>query len=396
MKRISAKLFFTVLWRGMCQAFGWFFGLFGYKRGGKYVKGLLVTGVAVIVGVVSIIALYSVGREVYHWCDKKWGYCNDPDCDANRYVFRDIYFHDHGDGKGYVWNMHTGEKLLKHVAWTAAPEDIDSLVCFSDGEKRGYFSKLTGKVIVEPKYDRAWIFSDGMACVEENGYVKFIDGTGKVIIDIKMTYNAIHGGYFFHNGYCIVPNADCSLYGLMDKNGRMVLPQVYSDIHLDEENVDLWLAKKDDVSEIYDKDMNLVLMMTKGSVYITDGTINVVMPDHTISKYDLNGELIDDFYVTEVRSLEYEKDEVLYHCVTQDANGDEYAVPYVSAYRPMAVARLRAYVAGEGYEGLMTADGHIVTMPLYDDIRAIGPDLYLCTISYYDGVIVNGNGEVVR
>ena len=44
----------------------------------------------------------------------------------------------------------------------------------------------------------------------------------------------------------------------------------------------------------------------------------------------------------------------------------------------------------------MTADGHIVTKPLYDDIQAIGPDLYLCTTTDYDCVVVNGKGEVVR
>ena len=44
----------------------------------------------------------------------------------------------------------------------------------------------------------------------------------------------------------------------------------------------------------------------------------------------------------------------------------------------------------------MTADGHIVTMPLYEEIEAIGYDLYLCEISYYDRVIVNGKGEVVK
>lgn len=38
MKRVSAKMFFTVLWRGTCQALGWFFGLFGYKRDGKFAK----------------------------------------------------------------------------------------------------------------------------------------------------------------------------------------------------------------------------------------------------------------------------------------------------------------------------------------------------------------------
>ena len=38
MKKVSAKLFFTVLWRGLCQVLGWFFGLFGYKTDGKFAK----------------------------------------------------------------------------------------------------------------------------------------------------------------------------------------------------------------------------------------------------------------------------------------------------------------------------------------------------------------------
>ena len=68
----------------------------------------------------------------------------------------------------------------------------------------------------------------------------------------------------------------------------------------------------------------------------------------------------------------------------------------MAPYHPKATARLRAYVAGGGYEGLMTADGHIVIMPIYQGINALGYDLYLCTSTDYDKVIVNGKGEIVR
>lgn len=39
MKRISVSLFFAVMWKGICQALGWFFGLFGYKR--KMANGVI-------------------------------------------------------------------------------------------------------------------------------------------------------------------------------------------------------------------------------------------------------------------------------------------------------------------------------------------------------------------
>lgn len=46
--------------------------------------------------------------------------------------------------------------------------------------------------------------------------------------------------------------------------------------------------------------------------------------------------------------------------------------------------------------GLMSTDGHVVTMPLYRNIEAIGYDLYLCEVSNSDKVIVNGKGEIVK
>jgi hypothetical protein len=46
--------------------------------------------------------------------------------------------------------------------------------------------------------------------------------------------------------------------------------------------------------------------------------------------------------------------------------------------------------------GLMTADGHIVTLPSYSSIEAIGPDLYLCQTDYSSGIVLNGKGQVVK
>ena len=46
--------------------------------------------------------------------------------------------------------------------------------------------------------------------------------------------------------------------------------------------------------------------------------------------------------------------------------------------------------------GLMTAEGHVVTMPQYQGIEALGYDLYICTTTNCDKVIVNGKGELVR
>ena len=146
-------------------------------------------------------------------------------------------------------------------------------------------------------------------------------------------------------------------------------------------------------------DMKPVVPLMECSIYIGEGTIDVTMPDHTMRKYDLEGQLINDFYIASVRMMEYEKEEILYRrdsSETDDDDGDVYCDESEETFRQKATARLRAYVAGDGYEGLMTADGHVVMMPLYQEIEAIGYDLYLCTCTNYDKVIVNGKGELVK
>lgn len=156
----------------------------------------------------------------------------------------------------------------------------------------------------------------------------------------------------------------------------------------------LWRIHKGKESAVLDSELKPVIPLQECSIYIGEGTIDMTMPDYMMRKYDLEGNLINDFYISSIPTLEYEKDEIRYRTRTHD--DDEYAVAFTESYHPKATARLRAYVAGGCYEGLLTADGHMVTMPLYQDIDAIGPDLYLCTCSNDDMVVVNGKGEIVR
>lgn len=364
------------------------------KVSSKLVRRVFIICAAIIMGIFMISFVCEVGNRWYSTYTRLHN-CYDPDCYESTRISRDIYFHKHYRGDGYVYNARTGDKVLKHVEWIAGPADRDTLVCFSNGNKRGYFSKNTGKVVIEPQYDHAWIFSDGLACVEENGRIKFIDGTGKVVIDKDMTYLPWVEDYVFHGGYCVVYADDEEHCGLMDKTGNVVLPMEYDDIYLAYDHKH-WCVKKGKEMALLDKDLKTVMPLAEWHVNAGEEEITARMPDHTVRKYDMQGTLINDFYISDVRMLEYEKDEILYRCETHDEDGNEYVVPIMESYHPLATARLRAYGVENGYEGLITADGHIVTMPLYRDIKAIGHDLYLCTINGYDKVIVNGKGDIVK
>ena len=289
-------MFFTVMWRGLCQALGWLFGLFGYKRDGKFAKcvwGLFATSGSIIMAFFAL-ALVCAGVEMVYDRYYKPHYCNDEYCYHSEYINRDIYFHNTEDGKGYIYNKRTGEKLIKHIAWIAKPLGRDTLVCYSNGWKRGYFSKNTGKVVIEPKYDHAWIFSDGLASVEDGGYIKFIDATGKVVIDKKMSYIPNMEGYVFHSGYCVVDTDDGEQCGLMDMKGNIVLPLEYSSIH-PSNDFKYWRLQKGEEMAVLDDSLKTILPLSECSICIGDGTIDVTMPDHTMRKYDMTGSLINDF-----------------------------------------------------------------------------------------------------
>ena len=396
MKEVSAKTFFTVLWSGICQAFGWFFGLFGYKRDGKFAKcvwGLFSISTALFMTIVVCVLIYGLSDEVVRWYNRNFGSCDVAHCYWNEWISREVNFHNHEDGRGFIYNSRTGEKFIENVRWIAKPLGNDTLVCFSNGKKRGYFNKYTGKLVIEPKYDRAWVFSDGLAAVEENGYIKFIDGTGKTVIDSKLRYNPRGDGYAFHGGYCRIED-DQDKYGIIDKKGNLVLPMEYSYI-FPSNTFDYWCVRKGDMMGVYDSNMETVLPMTECRLILCDdNTILVTMADHTMRKYNMQGELINDFYIYNVNKLEYETDEIVYQ---EKQNSEESYDENVQYYHPKETARLRSYEAGDCYKGLITTEGRMVTMPLYKEIQAIGPDLYLCTTSdYYENVIINGKGEIVK
>ena len=62
----------------------------------------------------------------------------------------------------------------------------------------------------------------------------------------------------------------------------------------------------------------------------------------------------------------------------------------------MGVCRCLKYEAGDSYVGLMSPEGRRITAPLYNSIKGVGPDLYLCYIGYSEAVLLNGRGEEVK
>lgn len=108
--------------------------------------------------------------------------------------------------------------------------------------------------------------------------------------------------------------------------------------------------------------------------------IVVTLPNHLQVAYDFNGEKYDQFLCRDLEKMYYDKDE-----------WDEEGNKIIDA------TTLIRYRMSDGYEGLCTVDGDIITEPIYWEVMPITKDTYLC--KYKDasaGVIVNSKGEIVQ
>lgn len=98
----------------------------------------------------------------------------------------------------------------------------NELAVISDGnEKYGYVNKK-GKIVITPKFEKAWSFQDGLALVKTDNKWGYIDKTGNYAI--KPIYDEAWG---FSNGLAKVQKND--KVGFINTKGVVVIPIKYND-----------------------------------------------------------------------------------------------------------------------------------------------------------------------
>lgn len=395
------KKVIKALWHGIKAVFtavvDWVATLFGMKDNSKYGRVLhrvVGTAFAIVVIYWATVALVRFGRSVYWDISSSCGY---NDRNSSIYldeVFNDnlFYYDDLWGDKGYLADSN-GHRILKHILSISKPLEGDSLVHFSDGDKRGYFHMRDGRLVIKPIYEHAWIFSDGLAAVEVNGRIKFINTEGKVVIDRGFAYDETDDGYVFHNGHCAVNDSACKHMGLIDRNGDWVLPPVYDIIHPQDT---FWLLTMNNKQAVMTFGMDTVIPLVAASLTVGDTSIDVTFPDHTQSLYDLKGRLLIANQIRDVEQMPYNTREVMYHTNRDVDEETELYFSYDDFSTRKAVATCLKYEAESGWYGLMSPDGKMITPPSYHRISAVDKDLYLCKTDYDRGVILNSKGQRVE
>ena len=253
------------------------------------------------------------------------------------------------DGKVSIKNTATGKVTIKDIRldWTtSSPNDSLSVYC-SEG-KRGYYNAYTGEIAIPAQYRRAWVFSEGLAAVQKNGMIGFIDHKGRTVIDFKFPY---HGNplseFTFKHGHCVAADTTGKC-GVINKQGNWIIKPEYDNVSAYEEYA----------------------IVSKAGVRMQVG-------------YD--GKVLNSFVLDDIDRLTY--------TVQERYENREGEIEYLDKEIDTG---LFSYRVG-GRCGLMDANCHRLTEPLYKSITAVDKNMFRATlIDYYSEVILNAKGEVMK
>ncbi len=253
------------------------------------------------------------------------------------------------DGKVSIKNATTGKITIKDIKldWTASSRN-DSLAVFCSEGKRGYYNMYTGEIAVPAQYRRAWVFSEGLAGVQRNGKIGFINRKGDVVIDYQYPY---HGNslseFVFNDGHCVVADTTGKC-GVINRTGEWLIGPEYD----------------------YVKTYKEYAIVTKAGV---------------TKQLSYDGKVLNSFVLETVKELTYEAKERY-----ENREGELEYVKYT------VDTGLFAYCVGGRY-GLMDANCHRLTEPLYRSITAVNKNMFRATLlDYYSEVILNAKGKVMK
>lgn len=365
------------------RAARWVAKSFGYKSEtlfGKIMWRVLTISATIVTLSLAVIIVCLVAGWVVDYVDDAEARRNKKDpCYlhpyGNVYVSPFVIHHSSYDCH-YLYNVKTGRRTATDVYSVCHSDDGDSLSFYSDGHKRGYFNRFTGEVVVPARYEKAWVYSDGVACVMENSEMQFLDHSGKTLLEKPFPYTPKINTYCFHHGLCAMMG-DNERIGLTDKHGHWVVDPEYKQIdHLSQGLWKVW--DKYGCEGLLNADGNEILPCRYFNIEVDD-CVTLITDDHREQIYDLRGVLINPCVYQEVIPMEYDTDQFE-------------ASDYYDVYnRKPGAAHLMKYLTSEHRFGLIDKDGNILTPPLYDCIYAIAADRYVCE-DEHGAVILDDKG----
>ncbi len=381
-EQVTFTSFFSTIGRGIAQAFQWLLKITGLKGSTKYTRFLrIIVGTCITIWL--ICGTWALIYEIFEDQIETFitrnitgdTYYDDTRLSANVYL-QESWVDDYMR----IYNYETGQTTLKMVDWVVTSADKDSLAVYSKNGKRGYLNRFTGEIAIPAQYDKAWVFSEGVAAVVKDGELYFIDHNGETILTGDWKY--YHGKDFvFKQGHCVVWNGYESGFGLIDTNGNWILEAMYDNII---PSNGIWIIVDHGRFGLLDAEFNTLLPTMFEDIYIQDNLVYAQPYNASTKLYDMDGSLVNDCLIDEVYTMYYEagrtSDDGVYYTtpLEQLASCYKYSV-HIGNY--------------EYLYGLLNVNGQPITDPIYTNIEAIAFDLFLCEPQ---GIIINSYGQRIN
>ena len=342
-----------------------------WKIASKWVRRTIVASFLLIALAFAALVAYAI----YDDAKGRWY--------ADKWLSDDVVVYYFADDTYRVYNTSTEKYTTPRISWVASAAENDSIGVYAIDDRRGFINTKTGDIVINAKsndYEKAWVFSEGLAAVMKDGKVGFVDANNKLVIPFRFDYSdkcrTYEIGYLFHDGYCVMTNKD-GKFGLIDINGNWVVEPEYDE---------LWNAHKTGNRIVVNDGKHGMLDSCFKVLYpaeyfyidvLSDGF--VLTKDGRKWQVDLEGNVVNPFLFDGSRYMEYP---ISY----SDNNGVEYALSDYMEY----------YVNNNS--GIMNRiTGKPITPALYDDVYMMSDKLFkVQDAETYDWYIIDINGNRVN
>ena len=342
-----------------------------WKMASKWVRRTIVASLLLIALAFAALVAYAI----YDDAKGRWY--------ADIWLSDDVVVYYFADDTYRVYNTSTEKYTTPRISWVASAAENDSIGVYAIDDRRGFINTKTGDVVIDAKandYEKAWVFSDGLAAVMKDGKVGFINANNKLVIPFRFDYSdkciMYEIGYLFHDGYCVMTNKD-GKFGLIDISGNWVVEPEYDE---------LWNACENGNRIVVNDGKHGVLDSCFKVLYpteyfyidvLSDGF--VLTKDGKMWQVDLDGNVVNPFMFDGSGYMEYP----VSYCSN---NGIEYALSDYMEY----------YINNNS--GIMNRiTGKPITPALYEDVYMISDKLFkVQDAETYDWHIIDVNGNKVN
>ena len=187
------------------------------------IAGKIVLAAAIVA--IAVIAAF-LGHEYYQ---SEYGRVEYWYKNHEKQLSEHIETHCFKDNTTRVYNSITEKYTTSRLDWVADAPEHDTLTVFSRKGKRGFLNVNDGRIVIKAQYDKAWVFSDGLAAVVKDKKIGFVNASNEVVLPFRYDYSDRNGwaiDYLFRDGYCTMTD-ERGACGLIDKDGNWVVEPQY-------------------------------------------------------------------------------------------------------------------------------------------------------------------------